>query len=62
MKILVFLLRKVADFEVVILGFQPILFEMVMFLSQSQTDKHILKVGDFAEPRSSFPFLWVTPK
>ncbi len=55
-------LRKVSDFEVVILGFQPTLFEMVMFLSQSQTDKHILKVGDFAERSSSFPFLWVTPK
>jgi hypothetical protein len=42
-----YLLRKVSDFQVVIFGFQPILFGMFNFC-QSETDEHILKVGDFA--------------
>ena len=40
---------KVSDFEVVIFGFQPILFKHIYFIYQSETEKHILKVGDFAK-------------
>ena len=42
------MLRKVSDFEVVISVFNRSNFRS--FLYQSQTDEHILKVRDFAEP------------
>ena len=50
------MLRKVSDFEVVLKGLRP-LFQIsklliILFLyyeSQSKTERHYIKVGDFAE-------------